>query len=175
MDCSFPGCIDTSVQSGLPLCGLAGQENSDTNPDYWRCWGAPAATEECVSCSRSGYICACMRTFAKTLPSCPGHICTALSTLVFKLHAGATGGVGKRVVQTLLNQGKAVRAAVRDGEKGRRMLVYTHQTVLAACTSSVDIDVASLGLSLPGCAMSVVVVWCFIVASHERPGCKFAF
>jgi len=37
--------------------------------------------------------------------------------------AGATGGVGKRVVQTLLNKGKAVRALVRDEQKARKLLV----------------------------------------------------
>lgn len=36
---------------------------------------------------------------------------------------GATGGVGKRVVEVLLQHGKAVRAVVRDEEKGRHMLV----------------------------------------------------
>lgn len=38
------------------------------------------------------------------------------------LVAGATGGVGKRVVQTLLKQGKAVRALVRDEGKARKLL-----------------------------------------------------
>ncbi len=43
--------------------------------------------------------------------------------------AGATGGVGKRVVQTLLNKGKAVRALVRDEQKARTLLVgYTKHT-----------------------------------------------
>lgn len=36
--------------------------------------------------------------------------------------AGATGGVGKRVVQTLLSKGKAVRALVRDEQKARKLL-----------------------------------------------------
>lgn len=36
---------------------------------------------------------------------------------------GATGGVGTRVVKTLLQQGKAVRALVRDEQKARRLLV----------------------------------------------------
>ncbi|KAL3146124.1 hypothetical protein ABBQ38_015471 [Trebouxia sp. C0009 RCD-2024] len=38
------------------------------------------------------------------------------------LVAGATGGVGSRVVQALLQQGKAVRALVRDEQKARRLL-----------------------------------------------------
>ncbi len=38
------------------------------------------------------------------------------------LVAGATGGVGKRVVQRLLQQGNKVRALVRDIEKGRTIL-----------------------------------------------------
>lgn len=37
--------------------------------------------------------------------------------------AGATGGVGKRVVVRLLAAGKHVRALVRDLEKGKAMLV----------------------------------------------------
>ena len=41
---------------------------------------------------------------------------------------GATGGVGKRVVEVLLQQGKAVRALVRDEGKGRKMLVRQQQT-----------------------------------------------
>lgn len=36
---------------------------------------------------------------------------------------GATGGVGKRVVQTLLQKGKAVRALVRNENKARSLLV----------------------------------------------------
>ena len=37
--------------------------------------------------------------------------------------AGATGGVGKRVVQQLLAEGRRVRALVRDLDKARDMLV----------------------------------------------------
>ena len=37
--------------------------------------------------------------------------------------AGATGGVGRRVVQRLLAAGKHVRALVRDAAKARLMLV----------------------------------------------------
>jgi putative NADH-flavin reductase len=37
--------------------------------------------------------------------------------------AGATGGVGKRVVQRLLSQGRVVRALVRDLDKARSLLV----------------------------------------------------
>lgn len=36
---------------------------------------------------------------------------------------GATGGVGKRVVQQLLGQGRVVRALVRDVGKARQLLV----------------------------------------------------
>ena len=39
------------------------------------------------------------------------------------LHSGATGGVGKRVVQALLRKGKAVRALVRDENKASKLLV----------------------------------------------------
>jgi uncharacterized protein YbjT (DUF2867 family) len=39
------------------------------------------------------------------------------------LFAGATGGVGKRVVQQLLSQGRVVRALVRDVEKAKQLLV----------------------------------------------------
>lgn len=39
------------------------------------------------------------------------------------LGSGATGGVGTRVVQTLLQQGSAVRALVRDEQKARMLLV----------------------------------------------------
>ena len=42
---------------------------------------------------------------------------------------GATGGVGFRVVQTLLQQGKAVRALARDEKKARTLLV----SVLLCC------------------------------------------
>lgn len=38
-------------------------------------------------------------------------------------NAGATGGVGKRVVEVLLQQGRAVRALVRDEQKGKILLV----------------------------------------------------
>jgi putative NADH-flavin reductase len=37
--------------------------------------------------------------------------------------AGATGGVGKRVVQQLLAQGRVVRALVRDVDKAKQLLV----------------------------------------------------
>lgn len=37
--------------------------------------------------------------------------------------AGATGGVGKRVVERLLGEGRRVRALVRDVDKARGMLV----------------------------------------------------
>lgn len=39
------------------------------------------------------------------------------------LVAGATGGVGKRVVGLLLAEGRRVRALVRDLDKARSMLV----------------------------------------------------
>ena len=48
-------------------------------------------------------------------------------------HAGATGGVGKRVVQTLLNKGKAVRALVRDEQKARKLLVGYARHVHVCC------------------------------------------
>lgn len=38
------------------------------------------------------------------------------------LVAGATGGVGKRVVQRLLEHHYSVRALVRDAQKGRELL-----------------------------------------------------
>jgi NAD(P)-dependent dehydrogenase (short-subunit alcohol dehydrogenase family) len=37
--------------------------------------------------------------------------------------AGATGGVGQRVVQQLLAQGRVVRALVRDVDKAKQLLV----------------------------------------------------
>jgi uncharacterized protein YbjT (DUF2867 family) len=37
--------------------------------------------------------------------------------------AGATGGVGKRVVAKLLQAGKHVRALVRNQEKAQKLLV----------------------------------------------------
>lgn len=46
-----------------------------------------------------------------------GYLC-AVSVL-----AGATGGVGKRVVQRLLQQGRVVRALVRDVDKAKSLLV----------------------------------------------------
>lgn len=39
------------------------------------------------------------------------------------LVAGASGGVGKRVVEALLRRGKHVRALVRDADKGAQLLV----------------------------------------------------
>jgi uncharacterized protein YbjT (DUF2867 family) len=45
------------------------------------------------------------------------------TTLVSCCAAGATGGVGKRVVQRLLSQGRVVRALVRDLDKARSLLV----------------------------------------------------
>jgi uncharacterized protein YbjT (DUF2867 family) len=39
------------------------------------------------------------------------------------LVTGATGGVGKRVVQQLLAEGRHVRALARDAPKARAMLV----------------------------------------------------
>lgn len=50
-------------------------------------------------------------TLVVCLPTCHG---TA---------AGATGGVGKRVVQRLLAEGKVVRALVRDVDKAKELLV----------------------------------------------------
>lgn len=47
--------------------------------------------------------------------------------------AGATGGVGKRVVQALLNKGKAVRALVRDEQKARKLLVGYARHVCVCC------------------------------------------
>jgi NAD(P)-dependent dehydrogenase (short-subunit alcohol dehydrogenase family) len=44
------------------------------------------------------------------------------------LVAGATGGVGKRAVEVLLKQGRAVRALVRDVEKAQRLLVRRRRT-----------------------------------------------
>ena len=43
---------------------------------------------------------------------------------------GATGGVGKRVVQLLLQKGRHVRALVRDVDKARTLLV---RNLPAAC------------------------------------------
>ena len=44
------------------------------------------------------------------------------------LVAGASGGVGKRVVEALLRRGKRVRALVRDADKGTELLVrLTHR------------------------------------------------
>ena len=48
-------------------------------------------------------------------------------------HAGATGGVRKRVVQALLNKGKAVRALVRDEQKARKLLVGNARHVCVCC------------------------------------------
>lgn len=45
------------------------------------------------------------------------------------LVAGATGGVGKRVVEQLLQQGYKTRALVRDVSKAQQLLV--HSVVLA--------------------------------------------
>jgi uncharacterized protein YbjT (DUF2867 family) len=49
------------------------------------------------------------------------------------LVAGATGGVGKRVVQQLLAGGRCVRALVRDVAKARSLLVRCHEA--AACAA----------------------------------------
>jgi uncharacterized protein YbjT (DUF2867 family) len=46
------------------------------------------------------------------------------------MSAGATGGVGKRVVQRLLEQGKVVRALVRDVDKAKSLLVSKAGCVL---------------------------------------------
>jgi hypothetical protein len=48
--------------------------------------------------------------------------------------AGATGGVGKRVVQQLLAQGRVVRALVRDVEKAKQLLV-SHMCGLYDCVT----------------------------------------
>ena len=50
------------------------------------------------------------------------------------MHApsGATGGVGKRVVEVLLQQGRAVRALVRDEQKGKSLLVGICSCCMAA-------------------------------------------
>lgn len=46
---------------------------------------------------------------------------------------GATGGVGTRVAKVLLQQGKAVRALVRNEQKARTLLVrQSHQTFCTA-------------------------------------------
>jgi hypothetical protein len=49
--------------------------------------------------------------------------CLKHSLCVGCVAAGATGGVGKRVVQQLLAQGRVVRALVRDVDKARQLLV----------------------------------------------------
>lgn len=46
---------------------------------------------------------------------CPSH--------AMLVRAGATGGVGKRVVQQLLDRGRRVRVLVRDVPKAKELLV----------------------------------------------------
>ena len=41
----------------------------------------------------------------------------------FVIVTGATGGVGANVVESLLSNGKSVKAVVRDPEKAQRLLV----------------------------------------------------
>jgi NAD(P)-dependent dehydrogenase (short-subunit alcohol dehydrogenase family) len=48
---------------------------------------------------------------------------TAASSAGVVLVTGATGGVGKRVVQRLLQRGRVVRALVRDVAKAKELLV----------------------------------------------------
>lgn len=54
-----------------------------------------------------------------------------MSTSLLCTVAGATGGVGKRVVQRLLEQGRVVRALVRDVDKAKSLLVSSYSTTAA--------------------------------------------
>lgn len=66
-----------------------------------------------------------LHSFCISIGQC--HNCNKWSSLksevVCVAGSGATGGVGTRVVQTLLQQGKAVRALVRNEQKARALLV----------------------------------------------------
>lgn len=50
------------------------------------------------------------------------------------LVTGATGGVGKRVVQQLLAKGRRVRALVRDVDKAKSLLVSFGCGGIAVCS-----------------------------------------
>lgn len=52
---------------------------------------------------------------------------SAAAAAVPSAAVGATGGVGKRVVQLLLAQGRVVRALVRDMDKAKQLLVGGRQ------------------------------------------------
>lgn len=64
----------------------------------------------------------CIQTFLKRSPSSQTPAMKVSATSQPILVVGATGGVGKRVVQQLQAQGHSVRALVRDLQKGREIL-----------------------------------------------------
>jgi len=61
------------------------------------------------------------------------------------LIAGATGGVGKRVVRRLLGQGYQVRSLVRDIDKARKILGETADLVVADITKPESLNSVVMG------------------------------
>lgn len=59
--------------------------------------------------------------------------------------AGATGGVGKRVVQRLLEQGQVVRALVRDVDKAKSLLVRLGVSAASVCAPQLPAAAHTLG------------------------------
>lgn len=77
--------------------------------------------------------------------------------------AGATGGVGKRVVSLLLRQGKHVRALVRDVGKAKEMYAEVARDTLpdSACLEIVPVDITQKKTLLPEYFVGVKqLVWC---------------
>lgn len=77
--------------------------------------------------------------------------------------AGATGGVGKRVVSALLKQGKHVRALVRDLDKAKGMYADIREGDLpdSACLELAPVDITQRKTMLPEYFAGVrQLVWC---------------
>ena len=72
------------------------------------------------------------------------------------LVAGATGGVGKRVVQRLLEQNYRVRSLVRDVDRARTLLGDQVELVLADITKP-DLTAAMMGVQAVVCCTGVRV------------------
>lgn len=77
--------------------------------------------------------------------------------------AGATGGVGKRVVSLLLQQGKHVRALVRDVDKAKEMYsdITEQELPETACLELAPVDITQKKTLLPEYFKGVKqLIWC---------------
>ena len=73
------------------------------------------------------------------------------------LVAGATGGVGKRVVQRLLERGYKVRSLVRDADKAREILGEEVELVVADFTKTETLTPEMMAVQAIVCCTGVRV------------------